>query len=155
MAAPLPRTGLVKRLLFLCTGNYYRSRYAEHVFNALAPAAGLTWLADSRGLNLAAGAGNIGPLSPFALQRLQRRGLPPAAPLRFPQQAQAQDFSAADLVIALKRTEHEPMVAERFAAWAPRVEYWQVHDIDVALPDVALAELDAQLDALLRRLAAG
>jgi protein-tyrosine phosphatase len=144
----------MKRLLFLCTGNYYRSRYAEHVFNALAPGAGLPWRADSRALNLAAGAGNVGPLSPFTLQRLKRRGIDLAPPLRFPRQVEEQDFSAADLVIALKRTEHEPMVAARYAGWAPRVEYWQVHDIDVALPDVALAELDAQLDALLLRLAA-
>jgi protein-tyrosine phosphatase len=143
----------MKRLLFLCTGNYYRSRYAEHVFNTLAPAAGLPWQADSRALNLAAGSHNVGPLSPFALQRLRKRGIEPAQPLRFPQQALEQDFAQADLVIALKRTEHEPMVAARFAAWAPRVEYWQVHDIDVALPNIALTELDTQLDALLRRLA--
>lgn len=144
----------MKRLLFLCTGNYYRSRYAELVFNALAPAAGVRWQADSRGLNLAAGAGNTGPLSPFALRRLQHRGIEPPQPLRFPQQVAEQDFSGADLVIALKRAEHEPMVSARFAAWTPRVEYWQVHDIDVALPSIALAELDAQLDALLRRLSA-
>jgi protein-tyrosine phosphatase len=144
----------MKRLLFLCTGNYYRSRYAEQLFNTLAPAAGLAWQADSRALNLAAGTNNVGPISPFALQRLQRRGIEPAQPQRFPQQAQEQDFAQADLVIALKRSEHEPMVAARFAAWAPRVEYWEVHDIDVALPNVALGELDTQLEALLRRLAA-
>lgn len=144
----------MKRLLFLCTGNYYRSRYAEQVFNALAPAAGLDWHADSRALNLAAGSHNVGPISPFTLQRLRKRGIEPQQPLRLPLQAQEQDFAQADLVIALKRDEHEAMVLARFAAWAPRVEYWQVHDIDVALPNVALAELDTQLEALLRRLAA-
>jgi protein-tyrosine phosphatase len=143
----------MKRLLFLCTGNYYRSRYAEYLFNALAPGAGLSWLADSRALHLAAGAHNVGPVSPFTLQRLQRRGVEPAQPLRFPRQAEDQDFAQADVVIAMKRTEHEPMVAANYAAWAPRVEYWQVDDVDVALPNIALAALDTQLDALLRRLA--
>jgi len=36
-------------VLFLCTGNYYRSRYAEELFNHLARAEGLSWRAISRG----------------------------------------------------------------------------------------------------------
>ena len=144
---------MTKRLLFLCTGNYYRSRYAELLFNALAPAAGLDWRADSRGLDLAAGRNNIGPLSPFVLQRLKRRGIEPLPPLRYPQEAVASDFSAADLVIALKRTEHLPLMRAKFEAWAERIEYWQVDDIDVAPPDVALGLIDTQIDSLLARLA--
>ena len=38
------------RVLFLCTGNYYRSRFAEALFNSLAKRAELNWTADSRGL---------------------------------------------------------------------------------------------------------
>ena len=40
----------MKTLLFLCTGNYYRSRYAEELFNHRAAPAGLNWRAQSRGL---------------------------------------------------------------------------------------------------------
>jgi protein-tyrosine phosphatase len=32
--------------------HYYRSRFAEHLFNALAPKHGLSWMATSRGLAL-------------------------------------------------------------------------------------------------------
>jgi len=35
-------------VLFLCTGNYYRSRFAEILFNAVAAKEGLGWRADSR-----------------------------------------------------------------------------------------------------------
>ena len=42
----------VKTVLFLCTGNYYRSRFAGHVFNDRARKGGIAWLADSRGLAL-------------------------------------------------------------------------------------------------------
>jgi protein-tyrosine phosphatase len=38
-----------KLVLFLCTGNYYRSRYAEELFNHLARAEGIGWRAFSRG----------------------------------------------------------------------------------------------------------
>jgi protein-tyrosine phosphatase len=58
----------MKTLLFLCTGNYYRSRYAEELFNHGAGRAGLAWTAFSRGLAIERRAGNVGPLSPFALQ---------------------------------------------------------------------------------------
>jgi hypothetical protein len=33
----------MKQVLFLCSGNYYRSRFAEHLFNWLAPKASLPW----------------------------------------------------------------------------------------------------------------
>ena len=38
----------VKTVLFLCTGNYYRSRFAEELFNHHAERAGDDWIAQSR-----------------------------------------------------------------------------------------------------------
>jgi hypothetical protein len=37
-----------KAVLFLCTGNYYRSRFAEVLFNSVAGKMGLPWRASSR-----------------------------------------------------------------------------------------------------------
>jgi protein-tyrosine-phosphatase len=42
----------VRAVLFLCTGNYYRSRFAEGLFNHLASQLRLGWRADSCGLAL-------------------------------------------------------------------------------------------------------
>ena len=39
----------MKRVLFLCTGNYYRSRFAELLFNSIAQGRELGWQADSCG----------------------------------------------------------------------------------------------------------
>ncbi|MDR3416533.1 MAG: low molecular weight phosphatase family protein [Nevskia sp.] len=144
----------MKRLLFLCTGNYYRSRYAELLFNALAPAAAVPWQADSRGLNLGAGIANIGPLSRFAAQRLEQRGIALPSPPRFPQQVTETDLVTADLVIALKEAEHRPLLAANFSGWVDRIEYWGVHDLDQAPPQRALADIEANVDQLLARLAA-
>jgi protein-tyrosine phosphatase len=43
-------TGGCRKILFLCTGNFYRSRFAEELFNHLARQKRLDWVADSRGL---------------------------------------------------------------------------------------------------------
>ena len=143
----------MRQLLFLCTGNFYRSRYAELLFNARATALGLRWRAQSRGLDLAAGVNNVGPISPFVAYRLTRRKIDFTASDRHPVQAVEADFERADLVIALKEAEHRPMVEARFSRWAGQVEYWLVDDIDVATPDQALGLLDANLESLLQRLA--
>ncbi|HWG47254.1 MAG TPA: hypothetical protein VN688_31115 [Gemmataceae bacterium] len=36
-----------KTVLFLCTGNYYRSRFVEVLFNSVADRMGLSWRASS------------------------------------------------------------------------------------------------------------
>ena len=60
-------------VLFLCTGNYYRSRFAEELFNHKAAASGIGWKAQSRALAIERGVHNVGPLSPFALHGLTAR----------------------------------------------------------------------------------
>ncbi|MGM4967020.1 hypothetical protein AB7714_26215 [Tardiphaga sp. 1201_B9_N1_1] len=49
---------MARTVLFLCTGNYYRSRYAEELFNHLARRAGLTGR-RCRSLWPSSGAGTI------------------------------------------------------------------------------------------------
>lgn len=73
------------KLLFICTGNYYRSRYAELFFNDLALKSGLDWTAASRGL--AANEGhNVGPIAPHVVARLKLHGISVDEPIRFPVQ---------------------------------------------------------------------
>lgn len=60
----------MNHVLFLCSGNYYRSRFAEHFFNWLAETNGLHWRAESRGLAVGRAGGNIGPISSAVVERL-------------------------------------------------------------------------------------
>src|SRR5689334_1202389 len=62
-----------KRVLFLCSGNYYRSRFAEILFNHFAKARGLDWHADSRGLAKEFGKWNVGPISPYTVKAIEER----------------------------------------------------------------------------------
>ena len=59
-----------KVVLFLCTGNYYRSRFAEALFNSVAGKMGLPWRATSRGLALERGVHNVGPMAVAAVNAL-------------------------------------------------------------------------------------
>jgi protein-tyrosine phosphatase len=129
MAKRIERT-----VLFLCTGNYYRSRFAEVLFNAVAGKMGLPWKAVSRGLALERGVNNVGPMDPEAVKALQRLGVRAGDALtRSPLQATADDFALADRVVALEQAEHQPLLEERFPAWVERVEFWHAEDDPVAL----------------------
>jgi len=141
------------QLLFLCTGNYYRSRFAECLFNHLAPAHGLPWRAFSRGIAIELGVDNVGPVAASTLAALARLGVELDAGHRYPLALAEDDLKRAGHIIALKRDEHQPMLAEKFPGWVGQVEYWQVHDIDQAHPDDALPQIEQEVRALLRRLA--
>jgi predicted translation initiation factor SUI1 len=124
-----------KTVLFLCTGNYYRSRFAEILFNSVAGKMGLPWKALSKGLALGRGVNNVGSMAVSAVKALEGMGVRAAdAVARFPMQATVDDFALADWVIALKQAEHFPMMQERFPVWVEKVEFWQVDDAPDALP---------------------
>jgi protein-tyrosine phosphatase len=142
----------VSKILFLCTGNYYRSRFAELLFNQRAREALLSWTAYSRGLALERGSKNVGPISVLALKGLAARGIWIPEEVRFPLPVCEQDLCMADLVIALKETEHRPLLVQRFPSWPDRIEYWHIDDLDVAASETALAATDQEVIKLLARL---
>src|SRR4051812_24418024 len=135
----------LKRLLFLCTGNYNRSRFAELLFNALARESGLSWRADSRGVDVAGSRRFIrGPIAIEARLALEERGLDIEADLRDP--IQLTDFDLdADLIIAICETEHRPHIERKFSRVAERVEYWDIHDVPITPADEALRVLEGHL----------
>src|SRR5437660_2157842 len=118
-----------KTVLFLCTGNYYRSRCAEVLFNAVADKMGLPWQASSRGLALERGINNVGPMAVTAITALEALGARDAdAVVRLPAQVTSEDLERAARIVALKQAEHLPLLQERFPAWAEKVEFWHVDD---------------------------
>lgn len=145
--SPTPKT-----VLFLCTGNYYRSRFAENLFNHLAEEAGMAWRAKSRALAYDPETRNAGSISPHVPDALRDRGVMINPPYRSPREAVAAEIFAADRVIALCEREHRPLVDERFPECADEVEYWQVEDVDVEEPERALACIEKEVRSLIRHL---
>lgn len=141
----------MKRVLFLCSGNYYRSRFAEILFNWHARERELPWLADSRGLQL--DPRNVGPISRHTLAVLSSRGISCETSARLPRATVDADFAAAHHIVAVKEAEHRSLVEACFPQWRECVEYWHVHDLDCAPADEAIPQLERHVLQLLERLA--
>jgi len=139
-------------ILFLCTGNYYRSRFAEELFNSLAKQHDLDWIATSRALAIELGTYNFGPISSHTQEALAQRGIALAEPIRPPMQVTEEDLSGAARVIALKEAEHRPYLTTRYPAWPDRVEYWHIHDLDKATPVEALTSIEEKVNAIITEL---
>ena len=143
----------MKTVMFLCTGNYYRSRLAEAYFNWQAQKRGAAWKAVSRGLALSAN--NPGPMSSHTRARLAEHRIDCQPYDRMPIDVSHDDFATVDHVVAVKQTEHRPLMQRRFPEWLQKVEFWEVHDLDCATPLEALPHLESEVLALLDRLCGG
>jgi protein-tyrosine phosphatase len=108
---------IVQTVLFLCTGNYYRSRFAEELFNHRAARDGLSWMAQSRAPAIERGIDNGGAISPFARKALEERGLVAQGEHRLPLQCNVIDLQTASHIVALNEVEHRPLMLERFPCW--------------------------------------
>lgn len=137
------------KLLFLCTGNYYRSRFAEYYVRHRAGELGLDWSVDSRGLGLTSS--NVGPLSRFTIAECDRLGIS-YQPCRKPLALAQFDLDQSDRTIALKEAEHRPLMKQFFPDWETKISYWHVDDLDCAMPEESLPNLRRLLDELIQSL---
>ncbi len=142
------------RVLFLCTGNYYRSRVAEEVFNHLCRHEALDASAFSRGLGgLWANPRNAGPISSNAVEFLVSRGIGIRSRTRMPLPCTPRDVVRASLIIGLDDREHRGMFFSRFPAVHRPIEFWRIGDVGGMDVGEATAGIYARVEALVTELA--
>ena len=137
-------------VLFVCTGNYYRSRIAEILFNHFAKEKTLPFTAFSRGLRLNPSK-NTGLISPHAQPFLAGLDIAPQ------QLGQALALSVEDLrfashVVVMDENEHRPMMRSQFPEWEHKVEYWRLEDDYIVGPEIILPQLQKRVESLIATL---
>jgi len=144
----------MKKILFLCTGNYYRSRFAEEYFNALVETKKLDWKAYSKGLsqNMPSN-NNPGPISVHALEALDNRKIKGKSLRRYPRPVIESDFMDYDRIIALSEAEHRPMLEERFDQHLDKVAFFEVGDLPLEEPKEAMNKVALYIETLIDKLA--
>lgn len=122
----------MKKVLFVCTGNYYRSRLAHLLFNHYAEEVDLGWKATSRGIQAA----GLQGLSSHAHDYLESKGLGHLCEdARNPASLSVDDFPSVDLSIILNRAEHSPLLEKRYR-WVidalekeGKLRWWNIYDL--------------------------
>jgi protein-tyrosine phosphatase len=135
-----------RRVLFVCTGNYYRSRFAEAIFNHHAEQRQIPWTAFSRGLAVHLAEGYLSTFTTEALE-IRKIELRHTGPGRIA--LSEGDLLRSDYRIAMDRSEHFRMMINQFPTWAGQIDYWDVSDIPFRASSEALAEIEFKVMQLL------
>lgn len=142
-----------EQVLFLCTGNYYRSRFAEELFNHLAIQRGLSWRADSAGLEVEKWRSyNPGTMSVHTVELLEAMDIIPAGRNRPERQFDPAEIDGVARCIALSESEHKPMVERMHPELLDRIEFWTVEDVHLETPENALPMIVAAVEDLVESL---
>jgi len=143
----------MNKILFVCTGNYYRSRFAEEYFNHLAKKHDLNWVAASKGLSQnMPSLNNPGPISQHTLEALKKKGIEGKETHRYPRPIAKADFPTHERIIAMSEAEHRPMIEERFLAQSKIVEYFEVGDLPVETPEAAIKKIAQNIEELVEEM---
>jgi len=142
-------------ICFVCTGNYFRSPFAEAIFNFHAAQLGadFKWRATSRGLIAKELPSSVDTISPSTAKALAKRGIPLTMARSLPTQMTEEDYNTCTRVICASQIEHLPMVESQFPKRLPQTEFWDVEDVyGTADATPALNKMEKRVLALIRQL---
>lgn len=137
----------MKRLLFLCTGNYYRSRFAEIYFNSKSIKPFSEWRAFSRGFDIS-NKENIGLISLHTINKLNELKISLPKIISSPIIVNEIDLLDSDKIIALNEAEHRPLIKKYFPFWESKTVFWHIHDLYEEYSSTSLNKLIFEINAM-------
>ena len=123
-------------ILFVCTANIFRSRFAEEVFNFLAIKEKISARAFSAGLKV--GEYHIRRIHRPALEQLEKLNIKPKRPNKLSLHIDEVQLNKYDQLICMDETEHKPMVLSNSKLKGFNFEYWDIIDEPKVQSDVSL-----------------
>ena len=150
----LRRCGKRVRILFLCTGNYYRSRLAEELLRYNAKKADLEIECDSAGLGKIPNPSNPGPIGIAALEYLQKRGISSLSLARYPKQWTPSDIQTADIIVCMNEREHRVMFERQARPFLNhgQIVFWRIPDVEEDPDLMGPGLIDGEVRGLLEKL---
>jgi protein-tyrosine phosphatase len=110
----------------------------------------MDWQAESRGLATYLVPDHMA-MSPHTMAALQERGIKLNQTAGSGRQLSEDDLLSADILVAIKESEHRPLMHRQFPKWEDRVTYWDISDEDQLDPDQALPLLERKVLQLLEK----
>ena len=141
------------RILFLCTGNYYRSRLAEELFRYHAREADFEIECDSAGLGKIPNPSNPGTIGIAALEYLQKQGIRSLSLARHPKQWTPSDIQTADIIVCMNEREHKVMLESQARPFLNHrhIVYWSIPDVEEDPDLIGPGLIDGEVRGLLAK----
>jgi protein-tyrosine-phosphatase len=121
------------------------------LFNHLAHEKQMGWEAISCGTEVF-NYENEGPIAKETMDALNGIPMLKAHLSRYPVQVEDKILEMSDIVIALKKAEHQAPLIRDFPHYEKKVIYWDVHDLDAATPEEAFSEINELVGELINEL---
>ena len=138
------------RILFVCTGNIFRSRFAEEVFNHLCKTKNVNATAFSAGLKV--GKYRQRKMYKPALIELKRLEIIPSRSDEDSIHINDIDISIYDQIICMDRQEHKPMVDSNQFLSSYAIKYWDIVDMPKVSSQISLPKCYKKVDELVKQL---
>ena len=134
-----------KRVLFICTGNFFRSRYAEAHFNCMCDWNKCSHYAVSAGVTIDP---QIGPISTYSLYRMVERGIDAKFASPHAKRLYKGDIEEADIALCMYEKEHKPMMKLFFEDIENKIVYFNIPDINENSPNKSLDMVETEVNNL-------
>ena len=140
----------MNNILFVCTGNIFRSRFAEEVFNHLRKINGVDATAFSAGLQV--GRYKQRKLYWPAMKELERLKIEPLRSNEDSVHINDIDVSIYYQIICMDEEEHKPMVRSNELLSGFTFQYWNIVDMPKVSSDISLPKCYKKVESLIDQL---